>query len=196
MRTRHLIIFSAVISILFSAINNQNGILENLRFNLRLDRQEEIASIKAAVEQYNTNSAGFYNSAGLLAGLEEIPAAPLLKRRLFKDINMLKGEGLVVVFDKDAVEVTDVLFDNRDFAEVRTIEVWAISLQDRRTRKPVFNVKALEINVRYLFYKGRLRDEEKRWIVYEVDVYPEDEEVPELNIKPAIQRGRTEKRKR
>jgi len=151
------------------------------------DREKEGRDIGDAIAQYNRNSASFYNSAGFPAGLEEIPAAPLIKRRLFKDINALKGDGLVLVFDRDRTEITDIVFLNRQTAVAKTLEIWAIDLQDIRTREPVFNMKALEVKVRYLLHKEEFPDaEEKKWIIYSVDVYPGDETIPDLDTASVL----------
>jgi len=164
-----------------SFINNEKA-LENVRFNLHLyDDRRETDSISAAIMQYNKNSASFYNSAGFLAGLEEIPTTPLLKRRLFKDINMLKGDGLVMVFDKDRVTIRRVYLRNRLYSVAETEEVWAISLQDVRTRQPLFNLKASQVKVRYQLYKDK-----GRWMIFDVDVYPVDEAIPAVDIKRAL----------
>jgi hypothetical protein len=181
------LVFSLSTGLTFSFINNKNVAIENFRFNLNLyDREKEAEAIKSAIKQYNKNSASFYNSAGFLAGLEEIPAAPLIKRRLFKDINMLKRDGLVMVFDKDAVEMKRIIFLNSALAVAETEEVWAISLQEIDTRKPLFNIKASEVKVRYLFHKEPFLTEKKEWIAHEVDVYPDNEDFPELDIKPVL----------
>jgi hypothetical protein len=105
---KHIILIVLAVITGFSAaffINRDEAVM-NLRHTLNLyDRAEETDYIKKAVELYNKYSASFYNTAGYIEGLGEIPAAPLVKRRLFKDINMLKGDGLILVFDKDRHEV-------------------------------------------------------------------------------------------
>lgn len=181
MKFRRVLILSLILAVTLSFANNKEDAFDNLLFHLNLNKKGERSAIEAAVMQYNKNSASFYNTGGFLAGLDEIPAAPLLKRRLFKDINMLKGDGLVMVFDKDSITVRKVYFKNKDFGVAETDEVWAVALQDIKTRKPVFNVKAVEVKGRYVFIK-----EKSRWLAYEADVYPKGENVPEFNIKPAL----------
>jgi hypothetical protein len=142
----------------------------------------ERAGVSESVRLYNKLSASFYNTGGYVEGLDEIPAAPLVKRRLFKDINMLKSDGLLMVFDRDRVEESGISFRNRTAAIAETEETWLVSLQEIETRKPVFNVKASQVRVRYLLEKRpfpRQEDDEK-WIVREVDVYPLNEEIPEF----------------
>jgi hypothetical protein len=187
MKNFYIIILSLLIACMSAYLANGADALENLRFHISSALKErEREDIREAVRQYNTNSASFYSSAGFLAGLEEIPAAPLLKRMLFKDITMLKGQNLVMIFDKDTVEFDEVRFVSRLIAVAHTHEVWGVVLQKTDTRRPVSTVKGVEVNVRYFMYKGSLRGEEPRWIVFEVAVYPKDEEVPELNIKPVL----------
>lgn len=187
MKNLYIIIFSLLIALLSAYFENGRDAAYSFRFHTSSDlKEKEAVDIKKAVAQYNTNSASFYSSAGFLAGLEEIPAVPLLKRMLFKDITMLKGQNLVMVFDKDSVEFDEVRFLNSEIAVAHTREVWGVMLQKMDTRKPISTVKGVEVNVRYSMYKGSLRGEEPRWLIFEVAVYPKDEEIPELNIKPAL----------
>ncbi len=187
MKAIKIIILSIFIAITSSYLTNRENALDNFIFHISSKyKQQEIDDIKSAVKQYNTNSASFYNSAGFLAGLDEIPAIPLIKRMLFKDINSLKSDNLVMVFDKDSVEFDDVRFVNREIAVAHTHEVWAVMLQQMKTRKPSSTIKGVEINVRYALYKGSLRGEDPHWIIFDVSVFPKGGEIPELNIKPAI----------
>jgi hypothetical protein len=187
MKATKIIMLSLFIATASSFLANKENAVDNLKFHLSSEyRQHEIDDIKSAVEQYNTNSASFYNSAGFLAGLEEIPAAPLIKRMIFKDITMLKGDNLVMVFDKDLVEFDDVKFISRELAVAHTHEVWAVMLQKMDTRKPSSTIKGVEINVRYALYKGSLRGEDPHWIIFEVSVFPKGVEIPALNIEPVL----------
>lgn len=168
-----------IFAVFLSIANNRTDAIDNLRFHLGLYNEvKEGKEISEAIRQFNKNSASFYNSAGFLAGLEEIPATPLLKRRLFKDISMLKRDGLVMVFDRDSVVIKRYYFKNRYYAIAEAVEVWAISLQDVKTREPLFNLKASQVKTRYQMYKDK-----GRWIIFEVDVYPVNEEIPPLDLK-------------
>jgi hypothetical protein len=185
MKYRLLLPLSLILALACSFLNNSPGALEHALFALS-GREAERERIAASIRQYNRNSASFYSSGGLLAGLDEIPASPYLKRRLFKDITMLKGDGLVMVFDRDRVEVTDIEFINREYAVARTRELWAVGLQDMATRKPVFSVKASRVRARYVLHREDFPGMGETWVVYEVDVYPEDEPVPPLATEPAL----------
>ncbi len=143
--------------------------------------KRDIESIKTAVHYYNQYSSMFYNTGGEVMGLNEIPAAPLLKRRLFKDISMLKRDGLIMVFDRDAEEIVKVYFPLRGDAVAETKETWFITLQEYGTRKPVYSIKAVPLKVRY-----HLKKEPRGWIVYETDVYPGLEDIPVLNRRQAL----------
>jgi hypothetical protein len=138
-------------------------------------------AIRTAVGYYNQYSSMFYNTGGDVKGLNEIPAAPLLKRRLFKDITMLKRDGLVMVFDRDKEEFVRISFVSAGSAVAETQETWFVTLQELRTRKPVFSVKAVPVRARY-YLKRELRG----WIVYNADVYPQSEAVPRLDREPAL----------
>jgi uncharacterized membrane protein len=173
--------------LVLSFINNGGNSIENLKFNLNLDnRESEINAIESALRDYNKISASFYNSAGHTGGLKEMPSAPLVKRRLFKDINMLKRDGLVMVFDKNGSGIKNINFLNRELVMAETDEVWAVALQDVNTRKSIFGTKAVEVKVRYVLHKERFYNQGKKWIVYEADVYPKNESIPDLNIKSSL----------
>ncbi|MDT8316475.1 MAG: hypothetical protein RQ824_00600 [bacterium] len=160
-----------------------------MSFKLGLyDQKSEEEEVKMAVKQYNINSAQFYNTAGEdKSALPIIPAAPLLKRRLFKDINTLKKDGLLIVFDRDRDEFLNIYFPRRDLAVAETREVWAMVLQDVKTREPRTTVKAESVKVRYVLKKEAYSRLGLVWVVYEADVYPDDERaIPPLNIKPVL----------
>lgn len=182
-----MLILSATTALILSIVSNGADGLENARFKIGLyDVKAETGAIGESIKNYVKDSAALYNSGGFVDILEEMPAAPIIKRRIMKDVNMLKGDGLIMIFDKDDVDITDIEIQNRMFVEARTHEVWAAALQDAKTRVPVFNVKAITVNARYLLYKGSLRGEEEQWIVYHVDVYPENEDIPDLNVRPVL----------
>ena len=176
-----LFIISITVLVLSFAQHGKEG-FENLAFTLHAsDREGDRKMIRDAVHAYNRYSARFYSVGGTAEGLNEIPAAPLLKRRLFKDITMLKRDGLVMVFDRDREEFRKVYFTARNTAVAETDEVWFVALQDLKTRKSVLGVKAGEIKARYI-----LRRELRGWIIYEVDVYPASEDIPLLDRSPAL----------
>jgi hypothetical protein len=146
----------------------------------------ERAEVEDTIRTYNGISARFYATGGKLEGLDLIPAAPLVKRRLFKDISMLKGDGLVMVFDLDRMSFDKVKLLKPIEAEAVTDEVWAVSIQEFETRKPVFNVKAVEVQARYLLYRVPFAGGPERWVVYDVDVYPQGMDIPVLERRPAF----------
>ncbi|MCK5602247.1 hypothetical protein KAR91_10270 [Candidatus Pacearchaeota archaeon] len=185
---KRLITALLLVSII-SFLNNGKGAWDNLMFRLNLyDYEGEVSKVRSAIKQYNINSAQFYNTAGDdKSGLPFIPAAPLLKRRLFKDINMLSGDGLLVVFDRDRDEFIRAYFPRKDLAVAESREVWAMVLQDADTRKPRTTVKAISVKVRYIFKKEPYSNQGLTWVVYEADVYPDDEkEIPPLNIESVL----------
>lgn len=186
MKKVSLIISAFFLALLLSAAVNRPIATSALKFNLGLDMKGEIEEIEGAIKQYNINSASFYNTAGLLAGLEEIPAAPLLKRRLFKDINMLKRDGLVLVFDRDRHDIEKVEFIRADLAVVEADEVWAVNLQEAESRKPVSSIKASHVKVRYILKKEPFYNRGIMWVIYDADLYPPDEEVSQLNRQSVL----------
>lgn len=145
------------------------------------ERRASIAAVKASIRQYNKASAGIYATGGLRDELAVIPASALVKRRLFQDVNKLMADGAIMVFDRDKDEVERVTFNNRKFAIAEGREVWAVSLQQAASRKPIFNIKASDVRVRY-----HLRLEAGVWVVHAVEVFPPDEPIPPMNTEPAL----------
>lgn len=177
-----LLCLSMVAAVVLSMWQNRQTVLDGRLFGmLRNSGEGAPDGITNAVRQYNQYSALFYNTGGSVKGLDEIPAAPLLKRRLFKDITMLKRDGLVMVFDRDRESVERITFLSAGRAVAESRETWFVTLQDLGTRKPLFSVKAIEVRARY-----HLVREPRGWIIYRSDVYPLSEEVPPFEPVPAL----------
>ncbi len=185
---RFLFIGSAILlGLILAFVSAGHGAFANFMFSLGLyDSASKEAAVEESVRRYNGVSARFYSAGGELEGLATIPATPLLKRRLFKDITMLRGDGLVMVFDLDRMAVEHVEFPNRIEAVAHTSEVWAVALQDFDTREPVLNVKAIEVSVRYHLYRVPYGGGPERWVVYDVDVYPRGADIPPFERGPAL----------
>jgi len=188
MKNKLLIPAALAIAFAVSAVHNGRAAFPILLSPLGVvEEQRAIDDIIMSIKQYNKNSAGFYSTAGdSLEGLAVIPASQLLKRRLFQDINMLKRDGLVMVFDLDSQKVKHSRLLNRTTATATTEEVWAIALQDVQTRKPLSNVKAITVSVRYLLHYELNSTGNATWVIYEADVYPKGETVPDLNIERVL----------
>ena len=184
MKRIYLIIGATFLALLLSIIHSGSSAIENFRFNQNLkDFGKERDAVTLAIKQYNINSADFYNTGGDKGGLDDIPAAPLLKRRLFKDINMLKEDGLVMVFDRDRDEIKRIYFPERNIAVAESVEVWAMALQEVKSRDLVYSIKAVEIKVRYILKWELSPQRGQGWVVHHVDVYPIKEDIPEFEMK-------------
>lgn len=186
MRTYSIITALALLfSLVFSVIENGRSATSNFLFHLNVWNQKGAREdIAVSITQYNKNSGGFYNTAGeSLEGLAVIPASQLQKRKFFQDINMLKRDGLVMVFDLDRQTIERIYFVNRNTAVAVSEEVWAVALQDLESRRPLSNVKAASVKVRYLMHYEPALSGKMTWIVQEADVYPHGERVPELNMQ-------------
>ncbi len=180
MKGWHLLIALTVATAL-SFFQNLPDAPANLLFHAHVGREKELARIQQTIRQYNKASAGVYDTAGVKEELNVMPAAPLLKRALFQDINILRNNGQLMVFDLDSQKVEKVDFITKDFVLAVTREVWGVVVQDYYTRKRLTNVKATEVKARY-----HLRRENKQWIVHDVEVFPAAADIPEPNFKPAL----------
>jgi hypothetical protein len=181
-----LLLAGALCALSLSFLAHRHDALANLSFRLGVDRELKEEQVVEAVRLYNRVSAAFYGTAGDTAGLDFIPAAPFLKRRLFKDISTLKADGLLMVFDLDSHRVVTVRFHRPDMAEAVTEEVWAMALQDVETREPASTVKARKVRARYVLHHGALRPGDERWFVTDMDVYPSGADIPPVVPEPAL----------
>lgn len=180
-KTWRIVLFALACAVALSFAHNLPGAPANLLFHLHVGRSGETARIGLAIKQYNKASAGIYATGGLLDELNVIPAAPLLKRALFQDINILRDNGHLMVFDLDSQKVERVDFINRGFALAVTKEVWGVTVQDFYTRKWITTIKGSEVRARY-----QLRKEKGQWIVHQLEVFPAKWEVPAPNVKPLL----------
>src|SRR5574337_86155 len=105
-------ISSILLSVLCSFFSNGTAAITNASLKLHLASfHKDREAIERTISQYNKNSAGFYATSGeVLGGLNVIHATQLIKRRLFQDINMLKRDNVLLIFDLDSQKITDVRF--------------------------------------------------------------------------------------
>ena len=158
-----------ILSSSVSFFSHENS-LENAAFYLGLDkRSAEEKAIEETLKLFNKHFATFFNTGGSLRGLNEFPAANMVKRRIFQ-INEWSKKNQVIVYDKDhfEIETINMLSPVSAFAVAR--EVWFLSVQDRTTRKHLSQTKANPIRVRYLLKKVN-----GSWGVLEYEVFSKND---------------------
>lgn len=135
----------------------------------------EEKAIEDTLKLFNRHFATFFNTGGRLEGLNEFPAANLIKRRIFQDINKWNKENSVLVYDKDLFEIIslEILAPIRAVAVAK--EVWFLNVKDRETRKNLSAVKANPIKIRYI-----LKKIDGSWRVIEYEVFGKDDDIPPL----------------
>ncbi len=130
------------------------GRMKRALFVAGVGRSAHEQAIKNAVRLYNSSVAGMYATGGTAPEVfASLPAFPLEKRRLFKDIKTLRDSNLLIVFDRDVEKVQSVVFEGPDRAVAISKETWVLMIQDFNTRKPLSNLKASVIQCRYLLYR-------------------------------------------
>jgi len=127
---------------------------------------------------FNRNFATFFNTGGNLAGLNEFPAANMIKRRIFQEINEWKKKNQLLVYDKDSFEIENITLLNTVTAVAVANEVWFLNVQEKDTRKKLSPVKANPIQVRYF-----LKKRDGMWGVVEYEVFGSKDDIPELKIE-------------
>jgi hypothetical protein len=165
-----------ILAMCVSLFSHPQG-LRNLGFHLGIyDSGSEEKEIEETLKIFNRNFASFFNTGGSLAGLNEFPAANMIKRRIFQEINDWKKNNQVIVYDRDVFELESIEFLSAVSAAAVAREVWFLTIQDRETRKSLMSgVKANSIRVRY-----SMKKHEDNWRVIEYEVFGSDDEIPAL----------------
>jgi len=165
-----------LLALCLSLFSHDQG-LRNFGFSLGMyDHEKEAKAIEETLKLFNRNFASFFNTGGSLAGLNEFPAANMIKRRIFQEINDWKKNNQIIVYDRDVFELESVDLLSPVSAVAVAREVWFLTIQDRDTRKSLMSgVKANPIRVRYV-----MRKENNNWRVFEYEVFGVDDDIPEL----------------
>jgi hypothetical protein len=121
---------------------------------------------------FSATLAGFY-ATGYMAGLVAFPAENPIRRRIFQDINNWEQAGKRLVLDHDRSTVPEISFITPDLSTAVVRENWFSVYQDIRTRRQISTKLANMITVRYY-----LRKQWGRWIIFEYEVYPQEEKIP------------------
>ncbi len=172
------VITGIILSSLISFFSHENS-LENAGFHLGLyNRSVEEKAIEKTLKLFNKHFATFYNTSGNLRGLNEFPAANMVKRRIFQEINQWKKKNQVIVYDRDHFEIETVKMFSPLTAFAVAREVWFLKVQDSKTRKALSQSKANPIRVRYLMKKV-----DDKWGVLEYEVFSEKDDMPEMNTE-------------
>jgi hypothetical protein len=167
-----------ILSSSISFLSHENS-LEKLGFHLGLyKRTVDEKAIEKTLHLFNKHFATFYNTGGSLHGLNEFPAANMVKRRIFQEINEWKKKNQLLVYDKDSFEIEDITLFNSVTAIAVAKEVWFLNVQERDTRKKLSPVKANPIRVRYLLKKLK-----GMWGVVEYEVFSNEDDIPEMKVE-------------
>jgi len=176
----YAVIVGVILASLTSFLTHENAFY-NLRFHLGLyDRVSEEKDIEKTLRLFNRYFATFFSTGGSLEGLNEFPAANLIKRRIFQEINDWKKEGYLLVYDRDVFKIESVEMLDPISAVAIAKEVWFLNVQDLNTRRYVSPVKADPIRVRYFLEKIG-----KKWQVVEYEVFGAQDEIPPLDERRA-----------
>ena len=176
------IIVSGAVGILLafsvSLFSHEQGLM-NLAFYLGMhDKAKVEKEVGDTLNLFNRNFATFFNTGGNLAGLNEFPAANMIKRRIFQEINEWKKMNQLLVYDKDSFEIENITLLNTVTAVAVANEVWFLNIQEKDTRKKLSPVKANQIQVRYF-----LKKRDGMWGVVEYEVFGSKDDIPELKIE-------------
>jgi hypothetical protein len=169
-------VISAVLSLL-AAFLSTPGSGDQFRFKIGYyDRQAEEAAIQDTLALFRATLAGFYMTGGNVAGLNMFPAEKMLKRNIFKDININLDAGRVLVMDRDRIELKQIVFSDRNHATAVFDETWFMQFQNAGTRRPLSGNKANLITARYFLKKMW-----SRWVVISYEVYGREDILPPVD---------------
>jgi hypothetical protein len=163
-----------ILALFVSFISHEQGLM-NLGFHLgTYESEKEEKKIEDTLRLFNRNFASFFNTGGGLAGLNEFPAANMIKRRIFQEINDWKKNNQIIVYDRDVFELESIDLMSPVSAVAIAREVWFLTVQDRETRKSLSRgVKANPVRIRYLMKKDG-----DNWRVLEYEVFGVDDDIP------------------
>lgn len=130
--------------------------------------------LEETIRLFNKLFATFYDTGGDILNLNEFPAANLVKRRVFQDIENWKKGNNWFIHDLHNTEFLreGTLSPQRAFVETR--ELWHMWVRDVESGNKS-GYKVNPIKVRY--YLGMQRGQ---WTVLEYEVYGIDDDFPEL----------------
>jgi hypothetical protein len=173
-------IYASIVGIILACLTSffiHENSLYNFRFHLGLyDGEAEERAIEDTLRLFNRHFATFFNTGGSLQGLNEFPAANLIKRRIFQEINNWRKNNSLLVYDRDVFKIEFIKLMDPVSAIALAKEVWFLNVQDIDTRRYISPVKAAPVKVRYF-----LKKIEKKWQVVEYEVFGEGDEVPPVN---------------
>ncbi len=171
-------ITGVVLALALSFLSHSDS-LTNFTSNVGLyDFSAEEKDIEKTLKQFNKYFASFFNTGGRLEGLNEFPAANMIKRRIFQEIAEWSRNNRIIVYDKDYFEVEHIDMPDAFSAVAVAKETWFLNVQERDTRKHVSDVKASPIRVRYF-----LKKVDNKWLVVEYEVFAESDDMPEFNME-------------
>jgi len=148
----------------------------------RYDYASEAEALGASVKLFGATMAGFYMTGGNPEGLNSFPANPLVKRRVFMDLNGLLMSKQIFVMDRDTRELRDLVFLSPVHAVVVTDENWFFAYQDAETRRPLSTKKFSKLTIRYYMKKKW-----GKWIVMDYDVFDREDTLPPLLKEKILQ---------
>lgn len=173
---RKLILPSAIAVLLALATSfllNQDS-TANLLFHIK-NATAVGRDLERTVDLFNKLYASFYVTGGDSPGLNAFPAADIIKRRIFQDINLWRQRGQWLIHDLHVQEFRRAEVLSPGWAVVETAETWDLWLRNIKTGLKTGRKTNL-IQVRYhLARKG------DRWIVVEFEVFGKDEDLPEIS---------------
>lgn len=145
--------------------------------------EKETIAVKDAINSFSSHVAGFYDSGGIAAGLNTVPADKIVKRRIFMDIRSIARSGRVLVIDRDKSTVRNVQFIGPTHAVAVVDEDWFSMYQDikLRSQKPLSGKKANLITVRYFLKKIW-----SRWVILDYEVYDRGDEIMPVQAEEFI----------
>jgi len=146
--------------------------LDVVRFRMFGGGREK-PELEQTILQFNRNYATFFDTGGLMIGLNEFPATDLVKRRIFHDINLWKANGLWLIHDKQALEISGIAMPSPDRAIVDTRELWQIWPKVEESGQKGRGSKTVAIRVRYFLYRDA-----RQWVVWDFKVFAQEDEMP------------------
>ncbi len=168
---KRVILSLAILFLIYTLLATlSDNLLEDIKWILF--KRYYVVEIKDTIKKYNKIFTDLYASQGGITMLDEFPASVVLKHEIYRDIDFLGSQNLLIVYDMADSTFMDIKILSPYYAIVDLYEEWNYVYQDNISRRIKSPVKGMGRGFRY-----HLKKIKGRWIVFDtetIDIEPPD----------------------
>jgi hypothetical protein len=124
------------------------------------EKKKEEAAVKEAIVLYDKIYSDLYASDGQTLRLDEFPAVKLLRHQVYRDLDFLRSQKRLLIYDMASVNFMEINMPAPSMAEVTVFEEWNYVYQKSSTREPVQQLKGMGEGFKYFMQK-----QDGKWVV-------------------------------